>query len=406
MKQTIAIIGNDPRGYSGFGRIVNYLVDSVLEAGHTPIVIACKPNNLREFTRAQLYETTPSDIHGLLKLEEVVRSDNPSVVISIGDPWDVEGIGNIHKAHDFIWIGYTPVDSTPYPRYVLLTKDPHQYLDVGYVLRHMDHIVTYSDFGKAAALSMLEETYDPSLGGKPIPPLTRIYLGVDSEFFSPGSRAEARHVFSGAITEDDLLFTSMKVNSLRSGLDTLLEAWSIFMRKAKRDSSITASRKLYIHTSAQGAYSLPLLMQRYGVQESVFFNPELTSQSGVSELDIRDVYRSSDLALSAVRAEGFGLNVLEAMSCGVPAIIPDYGGPSEYGKDGVARASIAATYNPEFAVTDFAIVNTEEMANEMLRLAKNEDDRTSMGKRAREIAKELSWDCFVSEWAKLINNHV
>ena len=405
MKEKILIIGNDPRGFSGFGRIVNYLVDSVLAAEKEPLVIACKANAQREFTKAKLFETDQSDIHGLRKLEEVLKEETPSIVISIGDPWDIEGIGRVYKSFDFVWIGYTPVDSTPYPRYVLLTKDPHQYLDVGYVLRHMDHIVTYSDFGKSSIGTMLQGTYDPKLGGKAIPPISRIYLGVDNDFFAPGAQATARKVFSGAIDESDLLFTAMKVNSLRSGLDTLIEAWAKYLELAKREASLQQVMKLYVHTCAQGAYSLPLLMQRHGVQESVFFNPELSPQSGVSEEDLVDIYRSSDICLSAVRAEGFGLNALEAMSCAKATIVPDYGGPSEYGQDGLQRVPIAATYNPEFAVTDFAIVDANQMAKEMLHLALSEDRRRKLGERAREVAVGLSWKRFIKEWADLISNY-
>ena len=52
---------------------------------------------------------------------------------------------------------------------------------------------------------------------------------------------------------------------------------------------------------------------------------EFTSKARLIEL-----YRSCDAFVSPHRGEGFGMKVLDAMACGMPVILPLYGGPADY----------------------------------------------------------------------------
>ena len=45
MTQKIIIFGDDPTGFTGFGRITDHLVDAVISIGHTPIVVGLKINH-------------------------------------------------------------------------------------------------------------------------------------------------------------------------------------------------------------------------------------------------------------------------------------------------------------------------------------------------------------------------
>ena len=46
---------------------------------------------------------------------------------------------------------------------------------------------------------------------------------------------------------------------------------------------------------------------------------------GLSEADLASLYRSCDVAVFPYRAEGFCMPILEAMACGTPAIVPEFG---------------------------------------------------------------------------------
>ncbi len=83
--------------------------------------------------------------------------------------------------------------------------------------------------------------------------VTRIYLGVDTQIYRPREKVQARAVLSGAVTPEMFLFSCVKVNSMRAGFDTLLEAWAKYLEKAwARDPVLAGSSKLYLHTNVVG----------------------------------------------------------------------------------------------------------------------------------------------------------
>jgi glycosyltransferase involved in cell wall biosynthesis len=404
MTKKIIIFGDDPTGPTGFGKIVRHLAAAVVKIGCQPIVVGLKKHYDHPVPGTRIVNApAQGDAQGFDTLDKLLKAETAALVISVGDPWDIQGLAQIKQARPFPWIGYTPVDSTPYPRYILMTKDPHQYLDVAFLMQQMDHIVTYAEFGRTAVAEMLTRagTEGPleAQGG-----IRTIYLGVDPEHYQPQAKAEARQRFQGAMNTDMLLFSCMKVNSIRAGFDTLFAAWSTYLSLAAGvDPALAERSKLYLHTAIDnGGYPVTLLMQRYGLENSIMLNPGIKPGKCFPEAVIAAAHNASDIVVSAARGEGFGLNILEALSCGVPCIVPDYGCPAEYGGEAVWRVPIAATFNPEFATTDFAIVDKQAMAAGMLALARDPEKRARMGNRGREIAKTLTWDVFIGKWAELL----
>jgi glycosyltransferase involved in cell wall biosynthesis len=406
MNKKILIFGDDPRACTGFGNIVDHLVDAVASLGDIPIVVGLKSVSPVDYPKAVVHNAIEkADTSGFPTFEKILAKENPTVVISIGDPWDLQGIVEIKKKHPFFWIGYTPVESTPYSRYILLSHKPQQYLDAASLLTHMDHIVTYSDFGKIAVSEMLNDNFCHVQHQTP-PQITKIYLGVDADLFVPKDKVEARKVFGGKMPSDTLLFSCVKVNSMRAGFDTLFEAWSKYMIKAgKTAPGLTANSKLYLHTNISGSgYPLSILMKRYGIEDSIVLNPAIGHGKGFPVSDMIDMYNSTDITVSATRGEGFGLNILESLSCKVPCIVPNCGCPAEYGGKAVNRVPIAATYNPDFASTDFSIVDTEAMSDMMLTLAVAPKKRMKRGEEGQKIAKSMSWEVFIDKWQHLLKN--
>jgi len=402
MKRKIAVFGDDPTGPTGFGKVVKYLAAAVLAAGCQPVVIGLKKHHGPPLPETRIINAVErGDPQGFDTLIDVLKTEGIDIVISIGDPWDIQGLPRVKEQRPFTWIGYTPVDSTPYPRYILLTKEPHQYLDVAFLMQRMDRIVTYSNFGKKAVRKMLTGI----AADKALPlDIENIYLGVDSTRYAPRNKLEARELFGGAVSPDTVLFACMKVNSIRAGFDTLFAAWAAYLDKAgKIDAALAARSKLYLHTAIEnGGYPITLLMRRYGLENSVLLNPGIKPGDCFPEKIIAATHNAADIVVSTARGEGFGLNILEAMSCAVPCIVPDYGCPAEYGDRAVSRIPIAATFNPEFATTDFAIVDAEAMATSMLALALDPEKRVRMGERGRKVAAAMTWKVFIKKWTATI----
>ena len=405
MKPSVVIFGDDPAGPTGFGKITAHLVGAATAAGVRPVVVGLKADPDRPWNRCPRYcVPVDTDPDGRQTAEKAMDAESADRLVSVGDPWHLQGLVDLRRRRAFSWIGCTPVDSTPYPRYILLTQAPQQYLDTAYVMGHMDRIVTFSRFGRKAVADMLLGALAAPGARGSLPPMDTVYLGVDAEKYCPAKSGFPRGVFGNAVTPDTVLFTCVKVNSMRAGFDTLLSAWAEYLDlAAKAEPNLPGRSRLYLHTNITGSgYPVPILMQRHGIEESLLLNPDLAPGKGVPESDMVRIYQATDIAVSAARAEGFGLNILEAMSCAVPCVAPDYGAPAEYGGAGVLRIPIAATYNPEFATTDFAIVDPKAMARQMCALAVDSERRRKTGEKGRARARALSWERFEDAWRKII----
>jgi glycosyltransferase involved in cell wall biosynthesis len=87
---------------------------------------------------------------------------------------------------------------------------------------------------------------------------------------------------------------------------------------------------------AEAAQLNPAVMQS-SVMASLRYMPENLSQAQLTAL-----YQASDAYISPYRAEGFNLPVLEALACGIPALVTA-GGPSDDFCPGHLCLRVAAT---------------------------------------------------------------
>ena len=177
--------------------------------------------------------------------------------------------------------------------------------------------------------------------------------GVDAEFWTPGPSNK----LSGP-----LRFIYAGHASLRKGTPLLIEAWS----KAKlREAELTIVGPWTLADSKRR--SLPPAIR--------WFPP-------CSPWALRDRYRESDVFVFPSFAEGFGLVLLEAMACGLPAI------------------SSEATIGPEIITAESGFISRTgdlDQLVELLRWFDHHRDKLSiMGQQAREQAARWTWSNYRS----------
>lgn len=152
--------------------------------------------------------------------------------------------------------------------------------------------------------------------------------GIDTEAYRPIDKAEARELTH--LPQDKWLVGMVAANKGNPSRKCFAEAFMAF----KRFHDICPDAGLYLHTEAQGMFNgvdLPRLIKEVGIpgdavyladQERLLFNP-------VGHDTMAHVYSSLDVLLSPSAGEGFGIPVLEANACGVPAIVTDFSAQAE-----------------------------------------------------------------------------
>jgi alpha-maltose-1-phosphate synthase len=178
--------------------------------------------------------------------------------------------------------------------------------------------------------------------------IARASYGVDAEFWTPGlinrPAGPLRFIYAGHA-------------SLRKGTPLLIEAWS---KADLRDAELALVGPWILADS-----------KRRSLPPGIKWFPPCSSQA------LRDRYRESDVFVFPSFAEGFGLVLLEAMACGLPAIASE------------------ATIGPEIITADSGFITPTGDLDRLVDLLRwfdrHRDELPAMGREARAQAARWTW---------------
>lgn len=158
--------------------------------------------------------------------------------------------------------------------------------------------------------------------------------------------------------------------------DRLIRAWEI-VGKAHPDW------RLKIYGNGPLKDELKALIAEKGLAEAVELCEATT--------EIMSVYKESSMIISTSAIEGFHMGMLEAMSCGVPAV------------------SVGCKCGPKVLIdhgrTGFLVPedDTEELAKRINQLIEDDQLRKSMGERAYEKSLLFDEDAVMQQWVSLFD---
>jgi glycosyltransferase involved in cell wall biosynthesis len=152
----------------------------------------------------------------------------------------------------------------------------------------------------------------------------------------------------------------------RKNLLTLLRAYEEFRRKQGEPVQLVLSGK-------KGWKNDPL----FAALETSTFRQDVVLTGYVERRELPALYSMARLFIYPSLYEGFGLPVLEAMSCGAPVLIAQTSSLPEVGGDA------AAYFDPR---------SQEELAGKLLDLNLNEDKRQKMSGLSVEQASRFNWE--------------
>lgn len=211
------------------------------------------------------------------------------VSFSFQDIWtlDPEQLRQIKR-----WIPYVPIDHEPVPRPIF------DRLKLAY------RIVTYSKFGQQELEKRgLASTYIPHT--------------VDTRVFKPMDKKACRRELD--IPEDVYLFgmvAANKDNPPRKGFQQAIDAFAKF--HAKHPNSA-----MYMSTllSQPGGFDIQGYFNFLGLGNCLYFIDPYNQVFNVDRQTLAKIYNAFDCLVAPSLNEGFGIPIIEAQACGVPAIV-------------------------------------------------------------------------------------
>lgn len=110
-----------------------------------------------------------------------------------------------------------------------------------------------------------------------------------------------------------------------------------------------------------------------------------------STLNVYEEYCQSDFLVFSSRFEGFGMVLIEAMSCGIPCVSFDCpSGPAEIIEDRQTGLLVKS-------------LDIEGLAQKICYMIENEKERRNMGRCARKAAERFRPETVLSQWYQVFN---
>jgi glycosyltransferase involved in cell wall biosynthesis len=173
--------------------------------------------------------------------------------------------------------------------------------------------------------------------------------GVDLDFWRAGARNEEaevlRFIYAGQI-------------SIRKGIPSLLQAWE---KASLRSAELTLVGSWYLSDS-----------KRVSLPRGVTYVPALSSEA------LREYYRCADVFVFPSFFEGFGLVLLEAMACGLPAI--------------ASTATAAADVLTDASGRVLPVGDLDSLVDALRWFNENRNRVSAMGRAARQEAQLCTWE--------------
>ncbi len=198
--------------------------------------------------------------------------------------------------------------------------------------------------------------------------------GTNVELFKPSSCWPAL-VESGVVT----FFHSAGFSPKRKGTDLLLRAFF----------HVRAPAKLVVHAQKDILSAFPNLRE---IVEQLLFSGRLTLLK--ETIPAPGAYHLGDVYVYPSRLDGIGLTVCEALSCGLPVVVPDEPPMNEFPDEDSGVCVRVASHEPrcDGYYWPMCSVDEDHLAETMESLACDPERITEMRRNARALAiSERSW---------------
>jgi len=167
----------------------------------------------------------------------------------------------------------------------------------------------------------------------------------------------------------------------QKGFDRLIKAWALIQKHDKY-------KDWHLDIFGQGEWHdmLQDMIDHFGLSAGISINRP-TNQIG-------EEYAKSSLIVMTSNYEGFGMVLVEAMACGVPAVAFD----CKCGPKDIIKDSINGLLVPNG--------NIDALAQAMIKIMDNDTYRKELSLNARQVVSTYSEDTVMAKWISLFNSLV
>lgn len=173
-----------------------------------------------------------------------------------------------------------------------------------------------------------------------------------------------------------------KDNPPRKSFQEAMDAFKMFHDKHPKSA-------LYIHSliDQQGGFPIREYAKKIGINEFVYFPPAYAILFNVKRPDLARAYNMLDCYLAPSRNEGFGVPIIEAMSCEIPAIVNDFTAMRDLVEEGVTGYKTKVAYKSFTPLLSYVGIPSVDSIYEKMELVFNAD-REKMGNAGRKFVVE------------------
>jgi glycosyltransferase involved in cell wall biosynthesis len=297
------------------------------------------------------------------------------------------------------WVFYCVIDGSTWDIDAKYTHWPQNWTQV---IKAADKVVTMTDYGKNIL-------HDNGVEAE------TIYHGVDTSLYKPVSEENKRAIKKQAgVPEDTFLFGGVFKNMQRKNPEKYLQAMKIFLESKEISQAEKDKVAMVLHTNPNpgpsGEFDLIEQSVDIGLQpgKNVIFSPNALPMEMMPY-----VYQSFDVFLHLGTMEGFGLPIIEAMSCGLPVIgVNSCTMPEILGGTGVLTEVPKYNHQNKISFGSYNGVECDcpdpwQVAHKMVQLYKDVALRKELGFKASVRATEVfDWNIIKPKWVKLVKSLV
>jgi glycosyltransferase involved in cell wall biosynthesis len=327
------------------------------------------------------------DPWGLGRVDSLVQQVDPDVVWLFNDVHVIRSWMEHTCFHKRPVVAYFPIDSKEIaPKYLIPMK--------------RDNIiaVTYSQFAADEVHRSVSDMEVEIIGH-----------GVDTNIFFPSPQGKEAFRQEQDVPLEMFIFLNVNRNSFRKNIPSTMRAFAHIKNRLPQGM-------LFLHMVLDqappkgGGYNLLDLMHMLDLENRVLHSTTVDAKGnthifndpihGVSVERLANIYRLSDVYISTTSGEGWGMGIIESAACGTPVIATNCSAIPELVKGHGLLADVKAYYTGNFG-SRFALVDENDMATKMMRLATNKGLREELGNASAEWAAKQTWEPLVEKWDQI-----